>query len=288
MRKKEQKFRRVTGVTVEKFDEVLLKLEILYTKTREKRLKKKKNRSRELGGGRKRKLSLEERFFLLLVFYRTYATNIFLGEIFGIDETTVSRNIKDLEPVLAQIFRIPERKIFLEENDIQELLYDGSEQERERPKKKQRKFYSGKKKRHTKKFQIVCVKKKPEFFEDGKTKKKTRTRIVAFSEVFPGITHDKKMYDQCRVQKPPSVVGFGDSAYQGTTLLVPHKKPQKKELCKEKKEYNRIISSIRIPIEHTIGKMKIWGIARGKIRHSKRNHSLSLKNIAGFHNLMFA
>jgi len=287
IRNSESKFRRLTGITVVKFKEVFIQLEFLYTKNREKKLKRKKNRVREIGGGRKRKLTLEERFFLLLVFYRTYATNIFLAEIFGIDETTVPRNIKDLEPILAQIFRIPEKKVFLQEDEIRELLYDGSEQEIERPSKKQERFYSGKKKRHTKKFQVVVAKKKPEFFDDGK-KKKTRTRIVGFSKVYPGICHDKKMYDQCRVQKPPSLPAFGDSGYQGTNLIIPHKKPRKKELSAEKKEYNRILSSVRVPVEHAIGKMKIWRISGGKLRHSKRNHSLTLKNIAGFHNLMFA
>ena len=281
--KNEKNFRRLTGITPEKFEKIKKKIEPLFRELEERRLNK-KPRKRKIGGGNKNKLCIEDRLLLLLIYYRTYSTYAFLGFIFRIDESNVGRNFKPLEPLLAQIFRISERKVKIEEDEILELFFDGSEQPTERPTRKQRKFYSGKKKTHTKKFQISVVKKKK---KTGRGKKPRRLRIAAISKIVPGKIHDKKLYEKERVQKPPGVLGIGDTGYMGTALKIPHKKLKKKELTKRQKKANRKLSSNRICVEHAIGKMKIWRIAREKIRNSKRNHSLALKNIAGLHNLMF-
>ena len=228
---------------------------------------------------------MENRLLLLLMYYRTYTTYAFLGFIFHIDESNVGRNFQPLEPLLAQIFRIPERRIKLSEDEIAELFFDGSEQSTERPTKKQKRFYSGKKKTHTKKFQVSVVKKKK---KPGRGEKPRRLRIAAISKVVFGKMHDKKLYEQERVQKPPSVLGIGDTGYLGTSLKIPHKKTKKKELTKRQKKFNKILSANRVCVEHAIGKMKIWRIVKDRIRNSKRNHSLTVKNTAGLHNLMFA
>ena len=159
--KNEKNFRRLTGITPEKFEKWKKKIEPLFRELEERRLNK-KPRKRKIGGGNKNKLCIEDRLLLLLIYYRTYSTYAFLGFIFRIDESNVGRNFKPLEPLLAQIFRIPERKVKIEEDEILELFFDGSEQPTERPTRKQRKFYSGKKKTHTKKFQISVVKKTKE------------------------------------------------------------------------------------------------------------------------------
>jgi IS5 family transposase len=106
--------------------------------------------------------------------------------------------------------------------------------------------------------------------------------------VVPGKNHDKKLYDQSKTHKPPDVELIGDTGYLGTILTIPHKKPRKRELSKKQKKYNRKLSSERVCVEHAIGKMKIWLIAKNQIRNSKSSHSLQIKNIAGLQNLMFA
>jgi hypothetical protein len=282
--KNERIFRRLTGLTPNKFRKLIDQLKPLFRELEEKRLNK-KTRKRKIGGGNKNKLCLEDRLLLLLMYYRTYTTYAFLGFIFHIDESNVGRNFKPLEPLLAQIFKIPERKVKLGEDEILELFFDGSEQPTERPKRRQKKFYSGKKKTHTKKFQVLVVKKKK---KPGLGKKPRKLRIAAISKVVSGKMHDKKLYEKERVQKPPGILGIGDTGYLGTTLKIPYKKPRKKELTRRQRKFNRKLSSNRVCVEHAIGKMKIWLISRNKIRNSKRNHSLTIKNIAGLHNLMFA
>src|SRR5438874_1677244 len=84
--------------------------------------------------------------------------------------------------------------------------------ETRRPGRGQRAYYSGKKKRHTIKCQVVTARRtKP----PGPDVKPQRLRIAAVSESHPGSVHDKKVYDQARVVAPPDVRRTGDTAYIG-------------------------------------------------------------------------
>ena len=279
-------FRRLTGITAEKFDGVLSQLEPRYEAWHTQQLNKRK-RQRKIGGGGHFTLSVEDRFLMLLLYYRTYVTHVYLGFLFRIDDSTVGRNINPLQPLLAGIFRIPERRIEMEEDEINALFFDGTEQPTNRPKKKQGTYYSGKKKRHTLKHQIVVAKKKKKPGRHGKTQKR-RLRIAAVSKAFPGKTHDKKMYDETRATSPPGVPRKGDTAFLGTIVDIPYKKPKGKELTKRQKRSNRRFSSVRVIVEHGIGKMKIWRMAAEKYRNKRNMHTVMFKNIAGLHNLMFS
>ena len=94
---------------------------------------------------------------MLLIYYRTYTTHAFLGFLFGVDDSAVGRNINPLQPLLAGIFRIPERRIRLDPEEIRELFFDATERPTRRPTAGQRAYYSGKKKRHTIKNQVVTA-----------------------------------------------------------------------------------------------------------------------------------
>src|SRR5918999_34032 len=149
------------------------------------------------------------RLLTLLIYYRTYATHALLGFLFDLDDSAVGRNINPLGPLLAGIFRIPERRIALDPEDIRELFFDATERPTRRPEKGQREFYSGKKKRHTIKAQVVVVRRtKP----PGPGAKPRRVRIAAVSESVPGRVHDKRLYDRSRVVAPPDAKRAGDTA----------------------------------------------------------------------------
>ena len=275
-------FRRLTGITIEKFDEIYEQLEPLYQEFNQKRLESKnKNRKRRVGAGSQYKLDLEDRLLMLLIYYRTYTTHIFMGFLFNINDSNVSRNINPLHPLLAKIFKIPEKKIKMSEDEIMDLFFDGTEQQTNRPKKEQKKWYSGKKKKHTIKHQVAVAKVK-------KTKnEKTKLRIKAVSKSFCGKTHDKRIYERSRNRSPDKIGKYGDNAYLGTVLTIPEKKPKGKELTKEQKEYNEIHSSMRVCVEHGIGKMKIWQILTQRFRNRRKDHTIIFKNIAGLQNMMF-
>jgi hypothetical protein len=222
---------------------------------------------------------------MLLIYYRTYVTHAFLGFLFGLDDSAVGRNINPLQPLLAGIFRIPERRVDLTEDEIREFFFDATERPTRRPKRGQREFYSGKKKRHTIKTQVVVVRRcKP----PGPGVKPRRLRIAAVSESCPGTTHDKRIYDAARVVAPPDARRTGDTAYLGTGLVTPARKPRGGELTARQKAGNRRVSRRRVAAEHAIGKMKVWRIATERYRNPVSRHTLIMKNVAGLHNLMFA
>jgi hypothetical protein len=283
LRRMPDTFRQLTGITPDAFDQLLAELEPRYQQADAKR-KKRPGRKRKPGAGRKFTLPLTDRLLMLLIYYRTYTTHAFLGFLFGIDDSAVGRNINPLQPLLAGIFRIPERRVELEPDEIRELFFDATEQAIPRPTRRQKRYYSGKKKRHTLKHQVVVVRKRK---QPGRVGQRRRVRIVAVSRAFPGKTHDKKIYDATGVVCP-GVKRTGDTAYLGTGLCTPMRRPPKGQLTARQKAGNRRVSRRRIVAEHGIGKMKVWRIAAERYRNPRRRHTLIIKNVAGLHNRMYA
>jgi hypothetical protein len=281
-------FRQLTGISPAAFDQLLGQLTPRYQEA-DARKKARPGRRRKPGAGRKHALSLADRLLMLLIYYRTYVSHAFLGFLFSVDDSAVGRNINPLSPLLAGIFRIPERRIELQPDEIKELFFDATERPRGRPKRGQRRYYSGKKKRHTLKAQVVAVRKRK---KAGRHKagqrQRRRVRVAAVSETSPGKVHDKKVYDRTRMIVPPGVAAYGDTGYQGTALRTPTKKKPKQELTRRQRRGNRRHSRKRIVVEHAIGKMKVWRIAAERFRNPTRRHTLILKNVAGLHNLMYA
>jgi hypothetical protein len=280
MQKKPPTFRLLTGLSVDEFHRLLAELETAWGAARARRAAR--PRWRRLGAGPHHKLCLGDRLLIVVMYYRLYVTQDFLGFLFGIDKSTVCRILRQIEPLLAGIFRIPEKKVKLQPDEIRELFVDATEQPTQRPQKKQRRYYSGKKKRHTMKHQLVVVRQKKR-----RGQKKRKQRIAAVSPAAPGAEHDKKLYDRVRLRWPEGVPRLGDSGYQGTDLRTPKKKPRQGELTPRQKRGNRRLGQKRIAVEHGIGKMKIWRIAAERYRNPRKRHTLMFKNVAGLHNRMF-
>ncbi len=277
-------FRQLTGITPAAFDRLLADLTPRYEQA-EARRKDRPGRQRRPGAGGKHALALADRLLMLLMYYRTYTTHAFLGFLFGVDGSAVGRNINPLQPLLAGIFRIPERRVKLDPEDIRELLFDATERPARRPAKGQREFYSGKKKRHTVKTQVVVVRRTE---PPGPGAKPRKVRIAAVCESVPGKTHDKKVYDRSRVVAPRDVKRAGDTAYLGTGLVTPTRKPRGGELTAAQKAEDQGIARRRVVAEHGIGKMKVWRVAAERYRNPVGRDTLIVKDVAGLHNLMFA
>jgi DDE superfamily endonuclease len=112
--------------------------------------------------------------------------------------------------------------------------------------------------------------------------------IVAASGSMQGSMHDKKLYDTMRVITPDAIPRGGDTAYLGTSLTTPYKKPKGKELSDQQKQENRAFSQKRIVVEHAIGRMKNFRILSDRFRNPRRTHSLILKNVAALTNFAAA
>ncbi|MDV2996865.1 MAG: hypothetical protein N4J56_006570 [Chroococcidiopsis sp. SAG 2025] len=134
-------------------------------------------------------------------------------------------------------------------------MWIATNSERERPKdnKEQQKYFSGKKKRHTFKSQVISLPNAKDIVD-----------IVVGAK---GSTSDISLFRN-QQQRFASQQSFkGDKGYQGgKNISTPHKKPRKRELSPEQKSENKALSGERIFVEHLIRLIKIFRIASERFR----------------------
>jgi hypothetical protein len=266
-------FFRLAGIRVLDFDNLVERTYPLWLKSEHKRLSR-QGRQRAIGAGRKHHLAFESQLLMCLIYYRTYISHVFLGLLFGVSSPTVCRRNRDITQLLAGHFCMPERKIQLtmaEKDDLLYLMVDGTERPVHRAGKpgKRKKNYSGKKKRHTAVHQIITDNKK---------------RILAIGPAQKGSKHDKRIFDESRVVKPPDALVLGDLGYLGTGLEIPIKKPKKKKFSKDAKAYNQWHSSLRVGVEHAIGRMKKFKIF-ADIHRNNGLQNMIAKNVGALANI---
>jgi hypothetical protein len=135
--------------------------------------------------------------------------------------------------------------------------------------------YSGKKKRHTQKTQIVA------------DKASRKLLCTAFEK---GCRHDFKLFKGSKVFLKKESKCMVDTGYQGIQKIHgnsehPRKKTKKKPLSKEDKKQNQQISSSRITIENIIREVKIFRIIAEKYRNRRKRFALRFNLIAAIYNL---
>ncbi len=266
-------FHTLTGLTPVQFIKLLADLRPYWEASEYKR-KNYHNRKRAIGAGLKPKLDLAGDLFMILLFYRTYAGQVFIGMVVGLDDSNVSRRIRRLEPVLQRVFRIPAKRIDLANDELLEMIVDATEQETER---RHGTGFSGKKNRQTIKTQIHVNR---------------RGLIKAVSKDITGNRHDKHLYDQsqtyCRGPdgRPVRINTKSDLAYVGTGCDTPIKKPKSRLLMMHEKYYNKQQAKKRILVEHEIAHLKQFQILGQRFRHRPNRHNLIFRNVAGLRNLI--
>ncbi len=168
--KKPLLFKSFTGLTVQEFYNIYKKeITKIYCKHELKRLSKRKDIKRKFGAVvRPFKLDLENRFLMLLVYYRLYITYTLAGFLFDIDQSNVCRDIQKIEQLVRKCLPIPQKTYGLTKRlkTLQEVkkyfpslmaFVDCTERQIPRPadKNKRKMYYSGKKKIHTVKNQLI-------------------------------------------------------------------------------------------------------------------------------------
>src|SRR5262249_47339829 len=262
------------GLSPEAFARLLGQLEAAWQADQARRASR-PGRQRKPGAGRPPALALPDRLLMLLVYYRTYVPYAFLGFLFGLDDSNACRSNRRLARLPAGISRVPEREVPLGPDEVRELFFDGTERPTNRPKRGQRRYYSGKKRRHTIKHQVVVARRRR---RPGPGPKCQRLRIAAVSKAFPGSAHDKRVFDETGGAVPAGARGYGDRAYLGTGLTTPRRKPAGGALTARQRAGNRRVGKKRVVAEHAIGKMKTWRIASERWRNPRRRHALTFKN----------
>lgn len=259
-----QQFRSLTGVEADTFHGLV---ERLRPHWRERIVSAKNRSGRPWGIG-----GLEDHLLVLLILYRCAITQDFMACLYQTDKSTVSRSLRRIEVLTAQVLGI-KRMVRVSREEAEALIIDCTEQPIERPSRKQRCWYSGKKKRHTIKTEIVIT-------ESG--------RIVSVSKPAPGCVHDLEI----RRRGPPLPASshvYADSGYQGlqndhSGIDIPYKKTKANPLTKDERAYNHALSRFRVRVEHSIGRLKSFRILSERYRYPRNRYAVKINTVAGIIN----
>lgn len=143
-----ENFKRLTGLSKENFQHLCSKVDI-YLKAEKERNPLKKR------GLNTSELSLEDRVLLTIYYLRHYPTFANLADVFEISESYCHKIYSRYTKILVRVETLPNRKKLIL-NPPETLIIDVTEQPIERPVKDQKPYYSGKKKQHTIKVQILA------------------------------------------------------------------------------------------------------------------------------------
>ena len=275
LKKRPRILKGFAGVTAQEFEEMEAKAEPLWQEQEFKRLNR-PDRKRAIGGGLQKTLPFREQLLLTLVWLRLYLVLEALGYLFGVDKSTASRYTHSVLPVLRQVGEAtlgwpepPKRghgkqleQVWQEQPDL--LAYvDATEQRIRRSSRdeQQKEDYSGKKRQHTRKTQLIVN-------EDG--------IVRDLSQSSPGSKHDRKHFrDSGAAAKIPkeTTVG-GDLGYQGIqddlpdhSVIIPFKKSKLQPLTPEEHLLNQEFARGRIIVENTICQFKHFRVLADRFRH---------------------
>jgi len=209
-------------------------------------------------------------------YLRHYPTFSELGKQFGITESYANKIYHLISDILVKLKKVPNRKVLFEDG-LEKILVDVTEQQIERPLKKQKSYYSGKKKKHTIKVQlVVCA--------------ITLRVLSVYCE--KGSVHDFKIFKDSKLLIAPEIKILADSGYQGIEKIhhnseIPHKK-KKNLLTKKQKQENKKLSKQRIPVEHINRRCKIFRITKEVYRGKHKNYGKVWNIVSGLVNIRYA
>lgn len=251
-------------------------------------IERQETRERGHGGGRKPALRTYEDKLLFIIFYfKLYPLQILIGFLFGMGQSQANEWIHKLTKILKMTLEemrvLPERNPEKLEKNLAEsrgkdFSIDGTDRPIQRPKDKdkQKTHYSGKKKRHTVKNNLIVNVEERE--------------VKYMSGTYEGKKHDKKICDEEELVFPKGINMFQDNGFQGynpegVNVIQPTKKPRGKNLSIEEKVQNAVISGVRVVVEHVIAGVKRCRIVKDVFRNTKEKYDDIVMEIAcGLHN----
>jgi hypothetical protein len=279
IRKHPKLAKQLIGLSLPQLEQ-LIKKAIATDEQSQKEAEVHKIRVNKKGAGREKNLSGEEEICLTLFYLRQMPIFEVLGMMFEVCKTTANDIFHYWLPILRDLLpcslleewqnALGNDKFVQQLLTSHELLVDSAEQPRERPLdyQEQKKFFSGKKQRHTFKNQFVSLPKGKDIVD------------VIVGERGPEADVNLLREQQSNFSEEQSFTG--DKAYIGAERTkTPQKKPPKRELTPEQKESNKLISQERIYIEHLIRMVKIFRVTAERFRLNSRTYQQVMLVICG-------
>jgi hypothetical protein len=283
-------FPALTGLTRDEFDRLVAD----FTRARQRlrastdRTKRGTPRQRAAGAGAPPAHDPPTRLLIALVWLRIYPTYELLGWLFGLEKSNAWEAVQDALAVLETLADFPferpaadRKKLSTKQAMIDAfpqvaVIIDAKEQPFRRPQgwEQQKPFYSGKKKRHTVKNQIVC---------------RPHGRIGAVSATVPGSTHDLTVLrgDGLLDRLGADEGAMGDKAYTGAQedcpdipVVVPTKATRGHPLTEEQTAANRVLSRCRVVIEHVMAQLNRFQVLKQVFRSVFGRHARVIRVVA--------
>lgn len=209
------------------------------------------------------KLSIPDQILLTLQYLREYRTFFHIAQDFGVHESTACRIVRRIEDVLIkeEEFHLPsQRQLQKDSTKIELIVVDVSESEIERPKKKQKLYYSGKQHCHTFKTQLIINR---------------LTREVIGTAFGQGRQHDFNLFKKSKITMMPWIEILADKGYQGINQYIkasytPYKKHKNKPLTPQQKKFNYHLNSVRVSLENVLGCLKTFRILSSRYRNRRK------------------
>ena len=262
----DNRIKSLFGLAPDILAQVIIQVLPVLEQQREFRLRNSVSRKRPFvkGDGRPPEMLPIHKLLMTLLYLRHNTSATLVGQMFGFSADSVEKNslpevlalLKELFP--ASRWEAVKRHRFekWKPDEVDEIIVDSFETPIPRPSNndRQKRVYSGKKKRHTLKTPIITDQK---------------GRIMDVSSGHRGPKSDVKIWNETalpeELQEKPRI---GDKAYLGATkpTRTPQKKPKGGELTAAQKAENKLISQARIYVEHSIRKVKGFRVVRDEYR----------------------
>jgi len=274
-------FRSLTGMTPDEFDDLLTAFVAAHARRQRHShtTRRGQPRQRAAGAGHPHRHDDRHRLLLALVWLRVYPTYELLGFFFGLHKRNAQLNVRDVLAVLDALDDFPfdrpgrDRKALRSVTEVMaafpavRVVIDSKEQRVNRPTghDAQKPYYSGKKKAHTVKTQVVVD---------------PCGRIESVSDSVPGgANHDLPLLCGSGIleQLAAGEAAMVDKGYVGlknyypeVPVVIPFKASRNHPLTEEQKEYNRGVARCRIVVEHTMAQLNRFTVLRQVFRGQQR------------------
>jgi hypothetical protein len=285
-------FRSLTGMTPDAFEDLLTAFRAGqdHRRRRSRTTRRGQPRQRAAGAGHPHRHDDRHRLLMALVWRRVYPTYELLGFFFGLHKRNAQLNVRDVLAALDTRDDFPFDRPGRERQKLRSVaevlaafpqvrvIIDSKEQRVNRPTgyQAQKPYYSGKKKAHTVKAQVVVD---------------PCGRIEAVSDSVPGgANHDLPLRCGSGVleQLAEGEAAMVDKGYVGvqnyypdTPVVIPFKASRGHPLTAEQEAFNRAVARCRIVVEHTMAQLNRFTVLRQVFRGQQRGrHSLVLRVVA--------
>jgi len=285
-------FRSLTGMTPDDFDDLLTAFRDAQARRRRhsRTTRTGQPRQRAAGAGHPHDHDDRHRLLLALVWLRVYPTYELLGFFFDLHKRNAQLNVRDVLAVLDTIDDFPfdrpgrDRKKLRSAAEVMaafpqvRVVIDSKEQRVHRPSgyDAQKPYYSGKKKAHTVKIQVVVD---------------PCGRIEAVGASVPGgANHDlpllcgsgilEQLTDGEAAMMDKGYVGV-KNYYPDVPVVIPFKASRNHPLTEEQKAYNREVARYRIVVEHTMAQLNRFTVLRQVFRGQQRGRHSQVARVVG-------